>query len=427
MTYFRSTTGSRTMAHAPMQQAGRRRRQIGITLIEALIALAVISLGVLAIAKLYGDLIASTAESKARTEAVQVAEQRVDRLRAAMERGEFEALANTGSDTHVGTNATFQIEPTFEWDDVDDQNRLDVLMTVEWDDARGDTQRVNVSSSIAWMDPRTVTNISKGRLSTGDDPIARPTGRATTGDDGRGVFQGELDDAADLSDQERDTLDSLANRIGVEIREQDGSFQVLSDGEPVLTTRNAHLGSISGRVFMDSDSAGNDPDNWFILSSDAAFCDTNFDTSDGESVPFEIDNSTDGVEYFEYVCFFGLGWYGNIGVVTEAGNLSSTVCVGDPEPRPSLGYDDWDSVEAQWSPIRRYRGFQAEEADGEFTGISGLGDTGSRYFSRHDFFHLDKIKGNKPGDRSQACEDTFDDLDGTTQDMISGSGKLVES
>ncbi len=83
-------------------------------MIEALIALAVISLGVLAIAKLYGELIASTAESKARTEAVQIAEQRIERLRAAMERGEFEALENIGSDEHVGTNATFQVEPSFE-------------------------------------------------------------------------------------------------------------------------------------------------------------------------------------------------------------------------------------------------------------------------------------------------------------------------
>ncbi|WP_231362266.1 hypothetical protein [Thioalkalivibrio sp. ALJ8] len=251
---------------------------------------------------------------------------------------------------------------------MDSQNRLDVLMTVEWEDARGDTQRVNVSSSVAWMDPRTVTNISKGRLSTGEDPIARPTGRATTGDDGRGVFDGGLDGADDLSDSERETLDTLAQRIGVDIREQDGSFQVLSDGQPVLTTRNAHLGSISGRIFTDSDI--DDPDNWFILSSDAAFCGTAFDD---RNEPFEIEGTNDDVTYFEYVCFFGLGWYGNIGVVTETGNLSSTICAGDPDPTPNLGYEDWDSVDIQWSPIRRYRGFQTEQDDGEFVGGHRLG------------------------------------------------------
>ncbi|WP_018863117.1 prepilin-type N-terminal cleavage/methylation domain-containing protein [Thioalkalivibrio sp. ARh3] len=380
--------------------------QRGITLIEALIALAVISLGILAIAKLYGDLIFSTADSKARTEAVQLAEGEIERLRSAMNRGDFELLADAGPQPRTGTNAEFTITPSVGWDDDTEQNRLDVQMRVEWTDARGDPQSVNISSSVAWMDPRLTTNIAKGRLSEGEDPIARPTGRATTGDDGRGVLDTGLDDA-DLAPEDRERLLDLADRIDVDLHEEEGVFQVVRDGEALLTTRNAALGSISGRVFLE----GGEDDTaevWRVLSSDAAFCDTEFGSN---SRAF----GDKALPYFNYVCFFGQGWFGNIGILREESELESGICLGDPEGEGDLEYGDWDSADFQRSAIRRYRGF-IEGSDGQVTGSEGLGDGNNPLFmERHDFLRV-SLRGN-----IKTCDAKIDDLPTQFSSEFSGS------
>jgi Tfp pilus assembly protein PilV len=94
-------------------QTGTRNR--GFTLLDALIALAVLAFGLLAIAKLHSDLLSQAPRvSKARTEAVQLAETRIEEMRNLVQRVQFDQLApgNTltrcGSTRYVpGINANF--------------------------------------------------------------------------------------------------------------------------------------------------------------------------------------------------------------------------------------------------------------------------------------------------------------------------------
>lgn len=404
-----------------------RKRESGISLIEALIGLVIISLGVLAIARLFGDLVFSTGETKARAEAMQLAEQRIEMFRGELERDAFSTLDDIGDPESVpGTNARFTVLPTVGWDDPETQNRLDIRVVVSWEDREDVIQEVTVSSSVAWIDPLISGNIAIGRLPGTGDGIARPTGRAVTGSDGRNFdssayitdpgFEAEdlYQEYEDLDSDYFDRLSGLADEIDASIRYQDGSFQV-SDarGFPVLTTRNALLASVRGRVFVESSEEAPLVGGWNVLSSDAAFC----------GLITDDDRMFSGLSepYFEYVCLFGAGWFGNIGVLTESADLASTVCAGDPTPAGG-DYESWDNVEVQWSPVRRYRGFVGTEESG-LQDTFGIGDNGPLFFSRHDFFYANLRDGPGTGSekRDAQCRKVLDELDGLTQGEFSGS------
>lgn len=398
-----------------------RKRESGISLIEALIGLVIISLGILAIARLFGDLVFSTGETKARAEAMQLAEQRIEMFRGELERDAFSTLSDIGnSESVTGTNARFTIFPTVGWDDPDERNLLEIRVVVSWEDREEVTQEVTVSSSVAWIDPLISGNIAIGRLPGTGDGIARPTGSAVTGSDGR-----DFESAADVTDPEfePDDLDQdyfsrlreLAGEIDASIRYQDGSFQVVDDvtGFPVLTTRNALLASVRGRVFVESSEEAPPVGGWNVLSSDAAFCGL---ITDGDRMYSDLSEP-----YFEYVCLFGTGWFGNIGVLTESADLASTVCVGDPTPAGG-DYDSWDNIDVQWSPVRRYRGFVGTEESG-LEETYGIGENGPLFFAQHDFFYANLRGGPGTGSerRDAQCREVLHELDGLTRGEFSGS------
>lgn len=329
------------------------KRQSGISLFEALIALVVISVGVLAIAKLYGEMMASTGESKARAEAIQIAESRVDSLRNTISRDALDAaiaaLETPEGESLTGVNADFDVSATTDQTvDADGQiEQLAVTLNVSWVDLRGETQQVTVNSDVYWADPAHAINLARGKLG-GGEPLPSPSGDART--HGDLIEQDEADSRTAIDDFDRQ----------LEERTKDDRTQVVDveSGEVLLETNNpAGFSSISGFVVGDSlverESNGTFKTSSTVRtrSSDAGLCmHTAYEHPDGELIE----------ELILYRCLIGARWYGNIAIVDinpdhDVRDVAGEVCVGDPTDTTG---------EAQWAPAknlrRAYRGVGIE-------------------------------------------------------------------
>ncbi len=98
-----------------MKISNRVRKQSGVGLIEILIVLVVLVLAWAAIAALQGRLMSGTSVSKARNEALELAREKTEEMRTAIEKGQYVAdLADTSGarvndpvGTITGVNANF--------------------------------------------------------------------------------------------------------------------------------------------------------------------------------------------------------------------------------------------------------------------------------------------------------------------------------
>src|SRR5574337_679882 len=83
------------------------RRSTGFVLLEALIALLIVSLGLLAISKLEGLTVSAAGEARSRSEAVTLAQKKLEQLRNWVTAASFTAGMVTGTSTYSGTNAAY--------------------------------------------------------------------------------------------------------------------------------------------------------------------------------------------------------------------------------------------------------------------------------------------------------------------------------
>lgn len=352
-----------------------RRRIGGVTLIEALIALVVIALGLLAIARFYGELVSSSGLSKARTEAVQLANTRIEALR-------LRALGTDICGTPLadwedpnslqllqeleiqGTNALFTLNPV-----VTQQGSVLVAdVTVSWFDRANENEPTTVAlqSLISCDNPTLSVRVDDDNLPDGNF-VRSPVGKAERG----GVLLGDPETDQNIADI---TPLGLPDNLQV-IRSDDNTTQLVFDdpndgtGPTALLTMRDSTGdggfsTVSGKVFFYKPSFGRDPfgtgknqvnvPDVRLLATQGAECVKAFadgvivaegfapQPSPGEDGLFDYETDSD-YPYFEYYCFLGEGWYGNIGVVRldEAGG-DQGVCVGDPDPSENDPFDKRD-------------------------------------------------------------------------------------
>jgi len=153
------------------------KTQKGIGLIEVLITTVVVAVGLLAVASLQGKFISSSGESKIRSEALVLAEQKLEQFRntVAMTNSNVPAtgyndilITGAFSDTGnpiVGTNASFtrswtitDVAPPVPPFTADDTDLKRVSVQVGWDgngdgDSNDADEVVNVVTQMAWTDP----------------------------------------------------------------------------------------------------------------------------------------------------------------------------------------------------------------------------------------------------------------------------------
>lgn len=158
--------------------------QRGIGLIEVLIALVVVSLGLLGLAKFEGSLLSTSGNTKARAEAIGIAQQQIETIRyEASTQDSFEDLDDAGSPINLnpfvltGTNAQFTVD--IDIDDPDTNLIINTIVNVDWVDATGTTDSVTLMSEIALQD------VQKSALNTNDSAavVATPSPRQSASED----------------------------------------------------------------------------------------------------------------------------------------------------------------------------------------------------------------------------------------------------
>lgn len=156
-------------------------KQKGIGLIEVLVALLVVSLGLLALASFQGSLLKASGSNKARAEAIGIAQQEMELIRYAATRSDDFILVptNPAAKTVVGTNASFNVTSIAE--DPTANTIINVVVTVAWTDAAGDADNVTLMSEIGLQD------IQKSAFATNDSAaaVAVPSPRQSASEDVR--------------------------------------------------------------------------------------------------------------------------------------------------------------------------------------------------------------------------------------------------
>jgi len=173
------------------------KKNHGFSLIEVMLAVFILSIGILAVAKFQGTLLKSGSETKARAAALTLAQQKIDDLRGF---GQLEAATdcsgtcdwssftaselnskqmayayisndNDGEGGRLAPNSTFNLSFNNEnykrtWevkDETDEPDKLEsmklVKVSVAWEDQNGDTQTVSLESLIPAISPA-LTNVA---------------------------------------------------------------------------------------------------------------------------------------------------------------------------------------------------------------------------------------------------------------------------
>ncbi len=323
-TNYRETQRMRSTRMVPPGQAG-------FGLLEVLISLVVVAVGILSVTVLQAGLLRQSSDSTARAEAMAIAQARIEDLRnytgTLASRADFDAaFAATGGFTNSltidGDNASFERSESVQ---VGGGTKT-VDVQVAWIDRLGNTQTVVLSTDLSWESPRAAGDLAAPPL---DPKIQSPKGRAELG-------EGLLPFGAPTT----------PNGDGTETYVDGPDRKLVVDGVIVLTLPDAcddngnckDFAKINGQVFIDTATQKQlKPGEVQIISSDAAYCQRYYTGNGGSAVP--VGNSTTSVpitpngdySYFNYRCYVGGGWYGNIGVLLNGGlSQNDKVCQGDP-------------------------------------------------------------------------------------------------
>jgi uncharacterized repeat protein (TIGR01451 family) len=330
-------------------------RSRGFSILEALIALVVLATGLLAVARFQSGLVTNSGSSKARAEAIALAQQKIDDIRSYKDEPElvanllnvaYDASKNFDDDvatatvTEAGTIQGINTDFTRAWTitkaATDPTAIVDV--TVTWSDpssgadASGNafTEQVMLSTEVTWANP--TLGGALGLL----DPnplVPQSTGRARLGeghyDDLDALDQDRLKDNEDgtltyenISTGEVELIDSVTGDVLITLEE---ACNTTSGGLTVCTD----FVRISGLVWIHRGSGVSiTTSNLFVEASDAAVCAEQKGTGQIQTVG----TGTSEYQYYPYTCYLGGGYHGNIGV-TQApgpGKKAGNVCVGDP-------------------------------------------------------------------------------------------------
>lgn len=342
-----------------------QRYQAGIALIEVIIALFVMGFGLVALAMFSNGLFSDSGQVKAKTEALQLAQQEIEILREDAESDGLTTITEEDGRTITGVNASYTLVSSIAF--VTDPDHATIAVAVSWTDKQG-AQSVSLNSLIAVSDSDALGGLVAGSLE-GGGLIDPPDGSATYGD-GTETYDEDTDDEAnEVSDSDTPPGTKIYH---------DGDQYILtsSEDDKVLLKNSDSFTRVVGRVYINSGMSV-DEANVLVVPSDTGVCRKTLTDTDGfptAMIPvyFDVDadaitNTTSGAtgtvtqmySYFSYTCYFGTGWYGNIGVIRDdTPNTNDRICSGDPMAADD-GSDDsrHPRLMGEDNARRTYRGY----------------------------------------------------------------------
>ena len=340
------------------------RRPQGFALLEALVALLLAAFAILGIVKLQAYIAKGSGQSAARSEAVTLAQGRLEQLRAGIvSAAAFAALpAAQACGSVTGTNAVFTLcSVTSPMPDATLSARA-VDLSVTWTDAQGAAQNLSLRGVLSWDDPlgQAIASVPPNRS------VIAPVGVAKRGSGGYpGVPAGAMANA--------DGTFVYKGRGKTELLDANGQVLLYLDAEgstlPDFTT-------LSGRVYFDQNAGSNAvpaPEMTQVRLSSEGVCVQNpalLQTASGGSGA-----SAWAYQSYAYTCYVGPGWYGNVGITLSSavgGNAAdATICVGDPQFNGGVSDSTLVSAHPVESGTRTYRGFRQVGAVALSTGVAG--------------------------------------------------------
>ena len=178
----RATKGPR-VALGGRRVATRGRKQFGATLLEALVAFLVLSLGMLSMARLQTQLRLHSDVARQRSEAVRLAQEELEQLRAFGSLAQGAGVASfadiaagvrsVASLNQVALNTRYEL--TRRIDGSESPRIKSASVSVEWADRSGELQRVVLDSVIAGHNPALSSALS---LRGAGEPVAGAFGRS---------------------------------------------------------------------------------------------------------------------------------------------------------------------------------------------------------------------------------------------------------
>lgn len=367
------------------------RNEAGTTLLEGLIALGVVSVGLLGMARLDTHLQETGGQAKARLQAVRLAHAKVTELRTLATRGDFESLTSlpqVAAESLKGYGAAGVVATDFtRWWSIEGagtEPTRRVAVHVGWADRFGVGRQVQVDTVITWDPPARggalLAGNAAGRLAPSPGGRAKPgTGTVavpTTAPNADGLWVAAGDD---------------------------GRFRLIDASGKVLLLANVPgegFSQIQGGVYVDlADSnfasrVAND--DVFVVSSVSGYC--AMSPAKGATPPNALlplpGTGQARYRFFTYSCYFGANWYGNLGAVRASdANTNERVCVGDPAVTyvpPALKSDNRHPA---LGAVRAYRGFSGSAP---YYASSGIGVRATGYspavYNGHDYV-LSRITG----------------------------------
>lgn len=307
-------------------------RRRGFVLLDALIAIVVVSIGLFGVAKLNSVMLASTGIAKIRAEATQLAEGKLEEIRT-QQPPATKPTSSTSPESIYGVNASFQRSWTIGTAGVTGMDLDKIAVCVSWGDSCGGTgeKKVELNGLVTWINLSTAAAVGSGEnpgLSMGH-PVS-PTGIAREGGDNTYTANSPPSGATTNAND------------GTSIYKGTGKTELIetATGKVLLTIDNgSNFSSITGKVYITWGSAVNKKDESEItftvidesvrvLGSGGSTC-RQFVSGGGTTSPRYPASGTTEFSYFNYTCYMGAGWYGNIAIVRFDGG--DRVCLGDPE------------------------------------------------------------------------------------------------
>jgi len=338
----------------------------GIGLIEVLVALVVVSLGLLALASLQGELMSSSGQSKAQSEAVAIAEQKIEALRNNIQESDYNSIGSSLADETInGTNEVF----TLSWTTVPntEPGRKTITANVTWENGA-----VALSTDISWMDPE--KSIDYAEESSGTNALSPSPNNESS-------FETDL-----RVDELTNPPVSLGDGSNLSTIEENGDIYLIdpATGYALIRFTGGIMHTIKGTVYVEGEESNVYP----VAFSDLGYC------------IFPVEGTTS-----DYICYFGGdcsqggdsgqcsgsyadingGWYGKIGLhETSSDNFQNKkVCFG--EDVYGTGSETVTTTARSYSTVR---------VDGANNAIDSEGINAS--FSCHNFLVVNKSGNSYP-------------------------------